>query len=169
VNDGLLHDTRDRVIRLDARFETLLARVEKNSGMLEELHKLHMQAQGASKFGKAMWSAGRYALSGVSGAGLIAALQHWGKMGLALLLMVTLTAAHRSALSAEGWELEIEACGEWLGCLRTRRNLGGAWLCEQAAAEIAKAVPGSSPEAWGFPEGTKVRVKAVCVRGGLQA
>jgi len=169
VSDALLHDTRDRIVRLDARFEDLLLKVNKNSTMLEDLHRLHMQAQGASKFGAAVWSAGRYMLSGVTGAGLIAALQHWAKIGLAVAIMATLPAAHRSALSAEGWELEVEACGEWHGCLRTRRNLGGAWLCEQAAADVHKAVPGSGPEAWGFPDGTKVRVKAVCVRGESRA
>jgi hypothetical protein len=162
----LLQDTRDRVVRLDARFEDLLVKVNKNSSMLEELHRLHMQAQGAGKFGAALWAAGRYALSGVSGAGLIAALHHWGKMGVVLALMATLP---WWAWAAEGWELEIEACGEWHGCLRTRRNLGGAWLCEQAAADVHKAVPSSSPEVWGFPEGTKVRVKAVCVRGESRA
>ena len=87
----------------------------------------------------------------------------------ALLIIATLGHNARVVSAAEGWELEVEACGEWHGCLRTRKNLGGAWLCEQAAAEIHKAVPGSSPEAWGFPEGTKVRVRAVCVRGEPRA
>ena len=165
MNEGLLHDTRDRVIRLDARFETLLARVEKNSDILQELHKLHMQAQGAGKFGKTLWSAGRYVVSGISGAGGLVALQHWLKLGVISIALLVTQHAH----SAEGWILEVEACGEWLGCRRTAINLGAAWRCEQAKAELTALVPGSSPEAWGFAAGTKVKVSASCSQGTPRA
>lgn len=165
MNEGLLHDTRDRVIRLDARFETLLARVEKNSDILEQLHRLHMQAQGAGKFGKALWGAGRYALSGVSGGGLIVALQHWLKLGVISLALLCATGAP----AAEGWVLEVEACGEWIGCRRTAINLGAAWRCEAAKAELTALVPTSPPEAFGFAAGTKVRVQASCSQGTPRA
>jgi hypothetical protein len=165
VNDRLLHDTRDRVIRLDERFSHLEARVLKNSHILDKLDRIHSDATAVSKAGKALWGAGRYAFSAISGAGGFVALQHWLKLGLISLALLTT----HSALSAEGWLLEIEACGEWIGCRRTAINLGGAWRCEQVKAELMALVPTSNPEAWGFAAGTKVRVQASCSQGQPRA
>jgi len=73
------NDTRDRLIALEVEVKHLIQMVEKNSGILADLHEAHQKAQGG--FAAASWalSAGKMLGSGGAGAALLAALQIWVK------------------------------------------------------------------------------------------
>ena len=75
--ESILQDTRDKVIALSARFEHLEEMVEKNSGILKDLHEASLKAQGGWLAGKAAVGAAKMLGSGSIGAGLLAVLQHW--------------------------------------------------------------------------------------------
>ena len=70
-------DTRDRLIALEVEVKHLVGMVEKNSGILTDLHEAHLRAKGGWAAGKAIAGAVKMLGSGGAGAGVLAALQHW--------------------------------------------------------------------------------------------
>jgi hypothetical protein len=159
-------DTRDLVIELATRFEMLEKRVSKNSDILDRLDSYVTQAKGASRVGRVMLDSGKLLFAGGAGAGIWTwAQSHLPRLVIAMALVIGLPRSAAAAVDgAEGWIFVVEACRETCHEV-ARRDLGGAWRCAQATAALAAVVPGTTPEAWGFPEGPAVTVRSRCITG----
>lgn len=73
-------DTRDRLIALEVEVRHLVKMVERNSGLLDQINELQQQAKGGLTVGKLLVGAGKGLSSGGVGAGLMWAVQHFGKL-----------------------------------------------------------------------------------------
>ena len=70
-------DIRDRLIALEVEVKHLVGLVEKNSGILADVHGEYLKAQGGWLAGKLMMVSMKMLGSGGASAGLLAVLQHW--------------------------------------------------------------------------------------------